>query len=196
MTTHETPGPVDAILMASGYSRRFGADNKLLVPFRGQPLALHVLRLACGMPQFGRVFFVAADEAVAALAKDLPVQTLRNSAPSLGMRESVRLGVAASSADYYAFFPCDTPLLDEATVAAALQNRAPGKITFPQWQGRPGNPAVFSAAFREELLSLKEGEHAKDIKRRHPGSLVAVQATCAQALADIDTLADLERLGR
>ncbi|MDR2159652.1 MAG: hypothetical protein LBP23_06260, partial [Treponema sp.] len=35
--------------MASGFSRRFAPENKLLVPFRGKPLARHTLDLVLGM---------------------------------------------------------------------------------------------------------------------------------------------------
>ena len=187
-------GTVDAILMASGYSRRFGSQNKLLTPLGGKPLALHVLQLVCGMPQFGKVFFVYADDAVGALAQGLPAQKLHNRHPSLGMRESIRLGVTASDADYYAFFPCDTPLLDAETISAVLENRAEGKIIYPECDGLPGNPAVFSSRFRQELLHLQQGQHAKDLKGRHPDSLIAVPVENAHVLADIDTVNDLMEL--
>ena len=47
-----------AILMASGFSRRFGDENKLLVPFRDKPLARHTLDLVLSVRVWERVFFV------------------------------------------------------------------------------------------------------------------------------------------
>ena len=184
----------DAILMASGFSRRFGNENKLLLPFAGQPLALYTLRLVCGMPQFGRVFFVCAHPSVAALANGYPLTILHNAHPQLGQRESIRLGTMASSANFYVFFTCDQPLLNEATVNAVLARSAPGKITFPRHAGSPASPASFSSTFRAELLSLHEGQHARDIKKAHPHALVPVDIDDALPLMDADTPEALELL--
>jgi molybdenum cofactor cytidylyltransferase len=193
-----------AVLMASGFSRRFGDENKLLFPFRGKPLARYTLELAASMDAFSAVFFVAADDAVAALAKDLPQVTLvRNKAPDKESRESVRLGVEAAeararllpSADvYYAFFPCDQPFLDAPTVRRILDSRRPSRIVEPRYQGKPGNPCLFSGVFRDELLNLGEGETPRQIKTRHQDCVIPLEFPSALPLTDIDTLEDAKRL--
>ena len=188
---------VAAILMASGFSRRFGNRNKLLFPFAGKPLARYTLDLAAGMIFSGGIFFVTASGDVAALAADLPaVQVVMNSASEKGLRESVRLGVEAAGKDtaYYLFLPCDMPFLDAATVQRILDERRQGCIVEPRYSGRPGNPCLFSAVFREELLSLGEGETPKLIKKRHPEAVRAVNITDPLVLEDIDNADTLERL--
>lgn len=179
--------PVDAVLMASGFSRRFGGEDKLLFPFRGKPLARHTLELVCGLgPVFRRILFVAAKEEVKALAEGLPVKVIHNAAPEKGQRESVRLGVAASEADYYLFFPCDQPLLDPETVRRILDARLPGCIVEPRFNGQGGTPCLFSSRFREELLSLEAGEHPRDIKSRHQEAVIPVILEDPALLFDID----------
>jgi molybdenum cofactor cytidylyltransferase len=185
---------IDAILVASGFSRRFGDANKLLAPFRGKPLSRHTLDLVCGLSCFQRVLFVVADDAVRVLADGLAVSVIRNEHPERGQRESIRLGVSASDAAYYFFFPCDQPLLDEITVRAILSRRAYGRIAHPVFQGKPASPTLFSAAFREELLSLAEGEHGRVIKQRHPESLFAVEVASPLVLRDVDTPETLRSL--
>jgi molybdenum cofactor cytidylyltransferase len=211
--------------MASGFSRRFGEENKLLVPFRGKPLAGYTLDLVMtlrhtpgaadrerGMACFGAVFFVAADPAVIALAEDpdargrggSPAKTggpgcpafriIRNGAGERGQRESVRLGVSASAADYYLFFPCDQPFLDGDTVRRLLGARRRGRIVQPVFRGKPGNPVLFSADFREDLLSLGPGEHPRDIKKRYPGALITLDLADERPLIDIDDPETLRRL--
>lgn len=195
-------GPVCAILMASGFSKRFGGGNKLLVPFRGKALARHALDLVCGMDCFNGIFFVAASEPVAALAAALPLELIRNTAPEKGQRESVRLGVEAAGAAlgpqrdaaWYLFLPCDQPLLDAATLRLILDARQPGRIVEPRFQGEPGNPCLFSAAFHDELISLGEGETPRLIKARHPEAVIPLEISNAPALADVDRPEDLERL--
>jgi molybdenum cofactor cytidylyltransferase len=196
-------GKVSAILMGSGFSRRYGGGNKLLVPFRGKALARYALDLVCGMnaslhgrsPFFNGIFFIVADDRVAAVADGLPVTVIRNYAPEKGSRESARLGVAAAAdSDYYIFFHCDQPLLDVETVLLIIDARRPGMIVEPCCMGRAGSPSLFSSVFRDMLLTLGEGENPKTIKTRYPDSLVKVEIADSLALMDIDTPQDMEKL--
>jgi molybdenum cofactor cytidylyltransferase len=185
---------IAAILTASGYSRRFGKENKLLYLFKGKPLAWHTLELVTRMNRFNPVVFVAAKPEVATLAKDAgiahpdaDIRVVLNNRPERGLRESVRLGVlAAGNADFYAFFPCDMPWLDAATVSAVLARAAPGKIVRPVHNGQPGNPCVFAADFRDALLSLETGERPRNIQQRRPECVVSVEIANSAPLADID----------
>jgi molybdenum cofactor cytidylyltransferase len=211
------PDSIFAVLMASGFSKRFGGGNKLLVPFRGKPLARYTLELVCAMDCFCGIFLVYADEQVAALAEGLPVTPIRNTAPENGQRESVRLGVEAADAvlagsreparaelpaedAYYLFLPCDQPLLDADTLRRILDARRSGYIVEPRFHQQSGGPAcrgspgLFSAAFRTELLSLKEGEQPRIIKSRHPELIIPAAITNSLALTDIDEPEDLPRL--
>ena len=186
---------VAAILMASGFSKRFGERNKLLVPFKGKPLARYTLELVTGIGFSGGIFFVTADDDVAALAADLKtVNVIKNLSPEKGRRESVRLGLEAANADYYLFFPCDQPFLDAATVQRILDARSPVYIVEPRSMGMPGNPCLFSAAFRGELLSLKDGETPRLVKEQHKGALRGVEVSNPLALEDVDDEEDFNRL--
>jgi molybdenum cofactor cytidylyltransferase len=195
--SEEIPGPVAAILLASGFSKRFGGKNKLLIPFHGKALALYALELAAGMDFSGGIFLVAASDEVAALAANLnAVRVIKNTAPEKGIRESIRLGVEAAheSAAHFLFFHCDQPFLDAATVQSILDARKPGLIVEPRYRGRPGNPCLFSAFFREELLSLGGGETPCLIKTRHPEALRGVEVSSPLALEDVDDEETLKRL--
>jgi molybdenum cofactor cytidylyltransferase len=197
---------IAAILLASGFSRRFGGENKLLVPFRGKHLARYTLDLVCSMDCFSGIFFVVQDERTAALANGLPVTVIRNNAPEKGRRESVRLGTeAAGVSGYYFFFPCDQPFLDTETVRLILAARRPGCIVEPCLEDRHDRPAchgspvcysspsLFSVVFRDELLTLGEGEKPKIIKARHPEAVISVEIPNRLALLDIDKPEDMEQ---
>ena len=190
----EVNGAVDAILMASGFSSRYPAGDKLLLPFRGMPLAEYALKLACSLPELARVYFVAAQPGVLALADGYSAVAVENRRPERGVRESIRLGVTLSDVDYYLFFPCDQPLLDGETVRSVLACRAPGRIVIPVCGSRPGNPVLFHAAFREELLSLSDGESGRAVRARHPEAARTVSVPDARVFEDIDNEADYIRL--
>jgi molybdenum cofactor cytidylyltransferase len=185
--------------MAAGFSKRFGKQNKLLAPFRGKPLARHTLDLTCAIGSFEEIFFVYADEDVAALAAGLPVTLVFNPDPEKGQGESARLGVAAAAAsttkasddaeaEYYLFLTCDQPLLDADTVRLLLEAARPGCIVEP---GSHHSPSLFSAVFRNDLLALKPGELPRLIKSRHPHSVITVETINPLLLADVDTQEDL-----
>lgn len=188
-------GTTDAILMASGISRRFGKNDKLLAPFDGVPLARRALETFCALRRhFGTIYFVCSSPAVAALAQGLPVVALHNPNPQEGPSLSVRLGVTASGAANYLFCPCDQPFLDEATITTILSSHAAGGITYPVFGGKPGNPTVFSSNFRDALLALEPGQPARVIKNRHPEALRPVALDEEKPLLDIDTEEDYRRL--
>jgi molybdenum cofactor cytidylyltransferase len=188
-TQTEALGGVAAILLASGFSKRFGKKNKLLAPFRGKPLARYTLELAAELVFAGGVFYVTASDDVASLTHDLPLITvISNTAPEKGLRESIRLGVEAAGleTEHYLFFHCDQPFLDTAAIKGILDAREKNCIVEPHYRGRPGNPCLFSAVFREELLSLKDSETPKVIKTRHPTAIIRVEVSNSLALEDID----------
>lgn len=150
----------------------------------------------------------------AAPARLLPITLIRNNAPEKGQGESVRLGTEAASAsdgDYLFFFPCDQPFLDADTVRLILAARRPGCIVEPYPEnsperlacsgdspdcrgeslGRGGSPSLFSGVFRNELMSLREGEAPRAIKMRHSQALIRVPVPNPLTLADIDNKAML-----
>jgi len=178
---------IDAILMASGFSKRFGKENKLLVNFNGKPLARHTLELVCNLScHFNKIFLVANENKVCDLAYDLPVTIIRNENPERGQRESIRLGVKESNANYYMFFPCDQPLLNSETVESILEKRKEGFIVQPSFNGKVGNPALFSNYFRDSLINLAEGECGRDIKKKYPNRIITIEVKREEVLLDID----------
>lgn len=189
---------VDVVLLASGFSRRFGGKNKLLHPFQGKTLLARALELACSLQLGGKAILVHAAPEVAEAARDFPALAVRNDRPDRGICESVRLGVLASSAAHYLFLPCDQPLLDAATVDAVVSRRHPGGIVVPTHAGQPGNPVLFSSFFREELLTLPDGDSPRLLKKRHADRVVYVNINSPFPLRDADTeeaLRELEAAG-
>jgi molybdenum cofactor cytidylyltransferase len=184
---------IDAILMGSGYSMRFGESDKLLHPFRGRALASHILDTVLATGCFTRVIFVAANPLVADLADGLDVAVIRNDAPWRGQCESIRLGVEASSSDHYFFFPCDQPLISAEMIRDLADHAAYGLIVEPVVRDIPSSPVIFSSAFRDELLSIPDGESGRWVKSRHLDKVMQVEIKDWSAMFDIDTPCDLDQ---
>ncbi len=185
---------VDAIVLASGFSRRFGHNNKLLYPFCGQPLASHTLKLLCGMSVFGRVLFVWASDEVKQLAAQYPVELIHNPNAHFDVGNSAKLGVQHSNAEHYMFFSCDQPLLTKELIHTMLHAQKPGHITVPCYGGQQSHPAVFSADFRQDFLALPHGVAPRIIKKHHAEKVQCIEVSSPYTLADVDTQEQLEAL--
>lgn len=185
---------VDAILMASGFSKRFGDENKLTKEFCGIPLAQYTLQLVCNSRLYQNIYFITAQPEVATLCKQYPVKLLQNINPQRGQCESIRLGAQASEADFLHFFTCDQPLLTIEVLEKILKNKKAGYITQPTYKEHPVSPILFAKTFKNELIKLKDGETGKAIKKKHLNSIISVAFDTPYILEDIDTPEKFEEL--
>jgi molybdenum cofactor cytidylyltransferase len=146
------------------------------------------------MPEFSEVVLVARSGEVAALASGTRARVIRNGASERGVGESIRLGVAASPAEYFCFFPCDQPLMEAYVVRALLARAAPGVIVEPAAGGFPQSPSVFSGFFRDALTSIPDGEGGVFVKKRHRDAVISVSFDDERIFADVDTLSELKHI--
>jgi molybdenum cofactor cytidylyltransferase len=105
---------VAALMLAAGYSRRFGSDKRRASLADGRSLLTASLALPCAMLE--EVWLVLRpDEAPAALDLPTGVHIVQNPATAQGMGHSLAAGaerlVAESNADAVAIFLADMPLI-------------------------------------------------------------------------------------
>lgn len=185
---------VDAILMVSGLSKRFGITDKLLQIFQGKPLVEHTLSMLCNHKMIGKVHFIYSSLEVGVIAKRYAVNAIYNGHPERGICESIRLGVNASNADFYLFVTGDQPMLDAATIEEIVLQKKTGCIIVPHHNGKSVSPVLFSSLFRNELLQLDDGETGQVIQSRNLKKVIPIEVKNAMALIDIDTKEDLRHL--
>ena len=172
------------ILMASGLSRRFGAD-KLMADFGGEPLIARAVKATDGL--FDVRIVITRSAAAASWVKARGLAVLFHAEPDRA--DAIRLGLALTdTADGVLFCPCDQPLLRKETVAALRDGfaAAPQCIWRPVFDGVPGAPVLFPRWTYPELAALQKGG-GRAVIERHPGSVRTVLAKSAAELADADT---------
>lgn len=181
-----------AILLAAGLSRRMGARNKLLLPWRGTSVIRHVAGqyvAALG----GAVTVVTGHEAAAveAALDDLPVRCIRNPEYAAGRQSSVAAGLAAApDAEPLLIGLGDQPLLTAAALTALIAaHRATGgaRITVPVQGTARGNPIVVPAALRPRLSQTPGQPGCLRFTRENPALVASVPMTDAGFFTDIDT---------
>ncbi len=186
---------IDAVVLASGLSRRMGT-NKLLLPLGNSTLFEHFLT-TFPYELFDRVIVVAADEKVIAIARHYPVRVCCNTEPGKGKSHSIQTGLSACSVDNAVMFTvADQPLLSATTIRKLVNtfsscNRT---IVMPEVNGTPANPVIFPADLHCELQQLKGDHGGRLIIARHPERVSTVYCSSAEEFYDIDTPESYQKL--
>lgn len=189
---------IAAVILAAGASTRFG-QSKQLLDWEGVPLLAHVadVALAAGLDPVIVVLGCQARAARAALGQR-PVQTVMNWRWEMGMSTAVQVGLAVLPPEAQAalFLQCDQPLVTPALLQALAtrfeETNAP--IVRPTHAGQPGTPVLFARRLFPELAAVTGDEGGRSLVARHPEDVATVEIVDPDALTDIDTPADYERL--
>lgn len=211
---------IGCIIMASGVSKRFGA-NKLLVKFQGKSLVQRTLDLTAG-ELFGKRLVLTRTPEVAEICERQNVSVICHNLSE--RREAIKLGVdVMSEMDGILFCPCDQPLLSQESLSRMVQafhekavkkreraEDAPENEAikvqetfrehFIKWilrlscENEVGAPVLFGSKYFEELKNLPEHCGGSWLIKKYPENLVKIQAVYKWELFDIDTKEDLEFL--
>lgn len=189
---------IGAIVLAAGQSRRMGTQ-KLLLPWAGQPLVAHVVDQVLASPARPVVVVVGpGGAAIAGALAGRPVTLLCNPDPASEMLPSVRCGLQALGP---ACLGTLVVLGDQPGVTADLVGRLiaafrdrPASIVVPRCGDRRGHPLLLPRRFFAAVLQRYEGMGLRGLLREYPHEVVEVPIGLAEALCDLDTPDDYQRL--
>jgi molybdenum cofactor cytidylyltransferase len=185
---------VDAVVLAAGLGRRMGGAKHLL-PLDEKPLLAHVLEAVGGSRvRKTRVVLRVGDVAGQSLSLELGAEAIWAETTGEGRAASVRAGVRATPADAAGllFAMADQPFLGsedfDALIAAFREGRS--GIVHASYDGARGTPVLFSAHYRDELLSLRDRQGGRVLMARHPTDVRGVALDPARG-RDLDRPEDL-----
>lgn len=208
---------ISLILLAAGYSSRFG-ENKLLYEIDGLPMYRHILNHALSFQQKSRepvrVILVTAydkiGEYVLREAGFFQRETggyqrtdnrilVYNRNQEAGISHSIILGIKAARSvepereeDTMMFAVCDQPYLkSEDFLSLAVGFKQSGKgIGCMSYGGRSGNPVIFTKGYQEALLALTGDFGGKQIVKKHLEDTYFYETENPMSLKDIDRKED------
>ena len=183
---------VGCVIMASGLGKRFGG-NKLMAPFRDQPMIARILAATDGI--FDRRVVVTRHEDVAAFCREQGVEVVFHDLPN--RNDTLRLGLeAVGNMDGCLFCPADQPLLKRDTVAALVSawQAEPEFIWRTAYENRPGAPILFPEWAFEELRTLPEGKGGAFLAKKYPERVRLHPVRDRLELIDVDTRETLMEL--
>lgn len=197
---------ITAILLAAGLSKRLGR-NKLLLPL-GDETVLRKTAKAVLASAASEVILVTGHEeaAVKQAVEGLDVHLTHNPRYAEGQSTSMIAGIEAAreEACAYLFVLGDQPLLTPGIVNDLISlyeaSRPDALVAAPVFEGRRGNPTLFSASLRDELLQASGDAGGRGIIRRleteSPEQIVFHRLPNDDIFLDIDTEEDYERMLR
>ena len=190
---------IRGVLLAAGYSTRFGS-NKLLHPLpagspeAGVPIALAAARrLVEALPDSVAVIRPRAQK-LGKLLRDAGCRTVvcKNAAEGMGvsLAEGVR---SAADAHGWVVALADMPYLKPETVRVVAKALSDGAaIAAPSYRGERGHPVGFARRFKDELLTLRGDAGAREILKAHPDWITLYEVEDPGVLRDVDEPSDLE----
>ena len=187
---------ISAIILAAGQSRRMGAANKLILPWKGGTLVERMVRttLASRVTETIVVLGHQAETVGTVLAR-FKVGLVVNRSHTEGLTSSIQTGIRAVSPDSAGFLiiPADMPALRADHIDSIIgefqstEAKDPLAIVVPVHQGQRGNPVLFSSGYRSDILSHPHPEGCRDIVQAHSHHVRSVEMSDCGILQDIDT---------
>jgi len=187
------PKRIAAVVLAAGRSTRMGGPNKLLAEIARRPLVRIVAEEALAS-RADPVIVVAGHqraEVEKALA-GLRVRIVHNPDFAEGLGTSLRAGIAAVPADSDAAIVClgDMPRVDAALMNRLIAAFDPDRgalVVVPTFEGKRGNPVLWSRRFFPDLMAIEGDVGARHLIGRYSEAVAEVTVEGKAALIDVDT---------
>ncbi len=173
---------VAALVLAAGRSTRMGGPNKLIAEISRRPLVRIPVIVVTGHQR---------DQVEAAL-EALPVRLVHNPDFAQGLGTSLKAGIAAVPADADGVVVClgDMPQVDAGLIdrlIAAFDPERAALVVVPTFEGKRGNPVLWSRRFFPDLMTIEGDVGARHLIGRYPEAVVEVPVDGKATLVDIDT---------
>jgi CTP:molybdopterin cytidylyltransferase MocA len=191
---------IGAVLLAAGSGSRMGTRPKSLLELGGVPLIRRQL-IALSEVGVDEVVVVLGHhaQAIEPAVQDFPVTLVRNPRPDDGQVSSQRIGLAALAGhlDAVVVALADQPLVDSQDLRAlirAWKKRPQGvSVVVPQVAGERGNPVIFSAEVRRQILAGGDDVGCRQWQAAHAEAVAPFVTDNRHYKIDLDSPDDIER---
>ncbi len=194
---------VGAVLLAAGSASRMQHRPKCLLELGGVSLIRRQLIALSGAGVDELVVVLGHyAEHIEPAVREFPVTIVRNPDPDAGQASSVRCGLKALSPrlDCVVVALADQPLLNAADIGDVIKayKQRPDSVLMvqPEHEGRIGNPIVFSADVRDQILSGGADVACRRWKAGHASQVLHWPTANARYFTDIDCEADIDALAQ
>ena len=192
---------ISAIVLAAGKSSRMGVVNKMLLPFKKSTVVGTVVT-TLDQSKVDEIIVVENEEAHIAkhLDENPKLKYVVNKDFEAGLTSSIQCGIKASNSKSEGFLIClgDMPLLtkdDYNLLIDSFLEKIRKVILLPIYNDKRGNPVLFSADFKAEILGLANNTSGcKQVVIANKNNNVEVLFSTNNCHVDIDTMEDYRSL--
>ena len=190
---------ISAIVLAAGKSSRMGAENKMLLAFKGSTVIGSVIN-ALELSIVNEIIIVDNKEtSIKGHLNNLgSLKFVTNLDSEQGLTTSIQCGIRAASESTSGYLIClgDMPLLTYSEYNTLVNNYLSSKtiaILIPTFKNKRGNPVLFSAHFKDEILQLQEKNGCKPVVASNDDYVIEIPFPNNNCHLDIDTKEDYKQ---
>ncbi|MDW7670027.1 MAG: nucleotidyltransferase family protein [Bacillota bacterium] len=183
------------IILASGFSKRFGKNDKLLSKIEGKT----IIEMVCNNiveSNLDEIILVYKNEKINKLIKHKEITKIRNYDASKGMSESLKIGVKNSNSltKGYMFLMGDQPFIDKDIINVLINEFKKHKgIILPVFNKKKSSPTIFSVKYKNELMNLEGDTGGRNLIKKYNKDVFEVYFKNNYNI-DIDKVDDLETI--
>ena len=199
---------ISAILLAAGQSKRMGKENKLTKKINGTPLINHSIK---------NILASAVDELIIVLGHEKEIiekfiiinkkiKITFNKNYESGIASSIKIGLDNLSKKNESFFIAlaDMPMVNQNIYNKLIKSKynynkkkSPmhkKEIIIPTYEGRNGNPILFSRFIKNKIMDIKGDFGAKKVIELFPDKILYVPFKNNSIILDFDNQENFENL--
>ncbi|WP_051279600.1 nucleotidyltransferase family protein [Hellea balneolensis] len=190
-----TPENCALIILASGLSKRFGDEDKLMANFRGKPLVQHAIDAAEPVA-FAKRFAVIPKRSVKRreLFSSQGFSLIENENPEAGQGGSLKLAATTIQAKGYSAMCVmlgDMPFIRSEDISALLKSPMRKDRVISHCNNTLMPPAIFQKHALTELMSIESKSGAKALFKSGNVSKHPLSETASRDIDTPETLAEL-----
>lgn len=189
------------VLLAAGFSRRFGHEDKLMQPVNGEmAMALVAARSLIAVLEQAVAVVRQENTALAAALHEMGFHVVCCEAQATAMSDSLIAGVDAAVHAFPAMQGllvalADMPMIQAETIQKVVECLQRGAcIVQPEYAQQPGHPVGFDVQMVAELLAVRGDQGARQVLKKHAAAVTRLRCDDAGIVLDIDTPAQLAQL--
>lgn len=191
---------ISAILLAAGSSSRMKGENKLMKKIKGKPLIQHSINNLLGSAVDEIVIILGYENKTvqSIIKKNKKIKIVFNKNYKNGISTSIKVGIKNISSKSNSFFVClaDMPNINQNIYNKLIKakfkyNKKVGRdlkkdIIIPTFEGKNGNPVLFSKQMKSEMLKIKGDYGAKELIRLNKNKSMSIPVKNSGIILDYD----------
>ena len=191
---------IEVIVLAAGYSRRFGKKNKLLEIINNKHLLNHVIDNILEVYPYKINVIIGYDKNnIKKYIKNKLVKFIYNPKFSEGQSSSIIKGITSLNKNSFGVMIClaDMPFVSSEEYlkifSTHLKYGGDENITLP-FHYKKGNPVIFGKKYFELLKNISGDIGAKKIIEKFKKKIIKVKLTSKSCFIDINTKMDFKNI--